>query len=70
MVGDSDRLAAQGWPVTVSFDEQVLALNARITGDCLTTADREPLNSLDSRAGSPMTGRELVELFAVIFTEF
>jgi hypothetical protein len=64
------QMAAQGWPVTASFDEQVLALNARITGDCLTTVDRELLNSLDSRAGSPMTGRELVELFAVIFTEF
>jgi hypothetical protein len=64
------QMAAQGWPVTASFDEQVLALNARITGDCLTPNDRQLLDSLDSLAGSPMTGRELVDLFAGIFLEY
>ena len=64
------QMAAHGWPVTASFDEQVRALYQRILSDCLTTADRQLLDNLDSQANSPMTGRELVTLFARIFNEY
>ncbi len=60
-------MAAQGWPVAASFEEQVKALNARIVADCLSTVDRELLDSLPPCELSPF---ELVQLFAGIFNEF
>lgn len=52
---------------TTNPEHKMIALNARIVADCLTTVDRALLDSLPPFEFSPS---ELVGLFVEIFNEF